>query len=119
VTLTPSQRLDVHRAYTLTAIGTGAGAITGSDGLALDGAGNGRPGSDFTTSVTWTALTAPGAAPAVTFAGGRARAYEGRFAPYTAPIVRATHAALRAARAPLATALHAMSARARAPRYPR
>src|SRR5205807_1532651 len=51
VTLHPHDRLNVHRRYVLTVIGTGARGLAGSSGVLLDGARTGRPGSNFTTVV--------------------------------------------------------------------
>jgi hypothetical protein len=46
--LHPVQRLDLHRLYTLTVVGTG---VRGSTGIFLDGAAMGHPGSDYVTTV--------------------------------------------------------------------
>jgi len=53
VTLRPRKRIDLHDTYHLTVIGKGAGGVTDSNGIPLDGAENGVPGSDYTTTVTW------------------------------------------------------------------
>jgi hypothetical protein len=47
VTLTPRQRLNLHRPYMLTVKGTGTSAIESADGQPLDGRNNGQPGSDY------------------------------------------------------------------------
>ncbi len=52
VTLHLERRLNLHRFYELTVIGTGPSGLAGASGLLLDGAGNGSPGSDYVTSVT-------------------------------------------------------------------
>jgi hypothetical protein len=51
VTLSPAHRLNLHRRYRLTVIGTGPGGVKVVSGNLLDGAGNGRPGSNFITTV--------------------------------------------------------------------
>jgi hypothetical protein len=50
VTLSPHKRIDIHRVYGLTVIGTRPGAITGADGSPLDPAG--VPGTDFVTTLS-------------------------------------------------------------------
>ena len=52
VTLSPKTRLDLHKIYTLTVNGTGAQGVSDQSGNLLDGANNGRPGSNFVTTVT-------------------------------------------------------------------
>ncbi len=52
VTLYPSRRLNLHRFYELTVIGTGPGGVAGSTGLLLDGAADGSPGTDYSASIT-------------------------------------------------------------------
>jgi hypothetical protein len=47
VTLKPAQRLPLHFAYQLTVVGTPPGGLTDAAGVFLDGAGNGRAGSDY------------------------------------------------------------------------
>jgi hypothetical protein len=62
VKLDPVARLNLHKTYFLTVSGTGALGLTGADGLLLDGAGSGRPGSDYTTTITmanWTLVLPP------------------------------------------------------------
>jgi hypothetical protein len=94
VTLLPSRRLDVHRGYTLKVRSSGAGGLTGASGIALDGTGTGRPGTDFTARITWVALNLPGRPPAVTFVNGRPRImHGGTFQTYAWGVVRATRAA--------------------------
>ena len=51
VTLYPVSQLDLHRRYTLTIVGTGPGGGSGLGGVLLDGAGTGRPGSNYVTDV--------------------------------------------------------------------
>jgi len=74
VTLSPVQRLDLHRRYKLTVVGTGPNGVKDVSGALLDGAGNGRPGSDFVTTLTAANLVVdaphptPGAAAALRLA---------------------------------------------------
>ena len=51
VTLHPAQRLDIHPRfrYTLLVNGSAAGGVTGTSGRLLDGAGTGKPGSNYVT----------------------------------------------------------------------
>ena len=51
VTLAPRRRLDLHRIYRLTVVGTGPRGIADGAGNLLDGGRTGRPGSDYVTSV--------------------------------------------------------------------
>ena len=59
VTLHPAQRLNVHRTYRLIVNGTGSTGVRSADGVALDGAGTGRPGSDFSMTIDRSTLFAP------------------------------------------------------------
>ena len=93
VTLVPSQRLNVHLAYMLTVVGTGPNGLTDTSGVPLDGSGTGTPGTDFRTTLTWTALAAPGSPPAITFVHGQAHGYSGSFNRYASAVVRMTQAA--------------------------
>jgi hypothetical protein len=52
VTLYPRTRINLHRAYGVTVIGTGAGGVADVRDVLLDGAGDGRAGSDFVTTLT-------------------------------------------------------------------
>jgi type VI secretion system secreted protein VgrG len=61
VTLSPSQRLDVHNRYQLTVTGTVPGGLVGSTGLPLNGSG--KSGTDYVTVITRSTLA--GSAPAV------------------------------------------------------
>jgi hypothetical protein len=47
VTLRPIHRLPLRRTYMLTVLGTPPGGLTDTAGVFLDGAGTGRPGSDY------------------------------------------------------------------------
>jgi len=60
VTLHPSGRLNLHWVYHLTVRGTPPGGVRGLNGNLLDGAGTGRAGSDYVTSVTASNLVLPG-----------------------------------------------------------
>jgi hypothetical protein len=53
VTLVPAGRLNVHWKYRLTVVGNDPSGLTSPSGVLLDGAGNGQPGSDYVTSLTW------------------------------------------------------------------
>ena len=47
VTLRPASRLDLHRAYHLTVVGTSATGVASTSGNLLDGAGTGAAGSNY------------------------------------------------------------------------
>ena len=53
VTLVPAERLNIHRTYRLTVKGTTPSGLTNPSGIPLDGSANGKPGSDYVTSLTW------------------------------------------------------------------
>jgi len=53
VTLVPAGRLNIHWKYRLTVNGTAPSGLTNPSGILLDGAGNGKPGSNYVTSITW------------------------------------------------------------------
>jgi hypothetical protein len=53
VTLRPRSRIDIHYAYRLTVVGTGADGVTGADGTRLGAVHAGDPGQDFVTTLTW------------------------------------------------------------------
>jgi hypothetical protein len=53
VTLRPTVKINVHRTYRLTVIGNDPHGVCGVDRALLAGAGDGQPGTDFVTSVTW------------------------------------------------------------------
>jgi type VI secretion system secreted protein VgrG len=59
VTLDLSERLDVHNQYQLTVEGTAPNGLTGATGLLLDGANNGKPGSNFVTVISRSTLAGP------------------------------------------------------------
>ncbi len=53
VTLVPAERLNVHRRYLLTVNGTAPSGLTNPSGVLLDGAHNGKAGSNYVTWITW------------------------------------------------------------------
>jgi uncharacterized membrane protein len=59
VTLDPAQQLDVHNQYRLTVVGTAPNGLTDITGLLLDGAGTGKPGSNFVTVISRQTLAGP------------------------------------------------------------
>ncbi len=59
VTLVLAELLVLRKSYRLTINGTSASGLTNPDGLLLDGAGTGRPGSNYVTSVTRSNLAGP------------------------------------------------------------
>ncbi len=62
VTLHPIRRLNLHRVYQLTVIGTGAGGLTDRFGYPMDGNGDGRPGGNFVARITRATLAGPATA---------------------------------------------------------
>jgi hypothetical protein len=106
VSIIPWSRLSVHGEYTLEVIGTGENGLTNANGVALDGGGRGQPGSNFVTNITWRALAAPGAAPAITYVNGVPKSYRGAFGQYFHDAYTATqyylqHAVNRKPRVPV------------------
>src|SRR5262249_22247930 len=63
VTLRPKARVNLHKLYTLTVVGTGARGMSDSSGTLLDGASNGKPGSNFVTKLTEANLVIGGSVP--------------------------------------------------------
>ena len=53
VTLRPRTRINIHHTYRLTVIGTGATGVRDSNGILLDGADNGHPGSNYMGTLSW------------------------------------------------------------------
>jgi len=53
VTLHPRQRINIHHAYKLIVDGTAPKGLTNTLGQLLDGVGDGRPDSNYRTSLTW------------------------------------------------------------------
>jgi hypothetical protein len=64
VAVFPDRLLNFHYPFTVMIMGTGASALKDSAGRALDGAGTGRPGTDYQAKVTWRNLVYPGNPPA-------------------------------------------------------
>ncbi len=61
VTLRPTSRINLHHTYHLTVIGTGPHGVTNTEGVLLDGANTGKPGSNYTGTLTWrNVVWAPG-----------------------------------------------------------
>jgi hypothetical protein len=52
VTLRPSERISIHHIYKLTVQGTKAGGVADTQGLLLDGADAGNPGSNYRATLT-------------------------------------------------------------------
>jgi hypothetical protein len=52
ISLVPHRQLDLHLRYLLVVAGIGPNAVKNAAGVPLDGANNGRPGSNFVTFVT-------------------------------------------------------------------
>jgi hypothetical protein len=63
VILSPAARLNLHFRYRLTIIGTGPNGVKDASGNLLDGAGTGRPGSNFVTTVDASNLVVAGSPP--------------------------------------------------------
>ena len=53
VTLKPTERINIHHTYHLEVVATGAIGVRGDDGIPLDGDGDGLPGTDYVTKLTW------------------------------------------------------------------
>jgi uncharacterized repeat protein (TIGR01451 family) len=53
VTLSPTELVNVHRSYQLVVKGGAPNGVCGVDHAYLDGAGDGQPGTDFVTTLTW------------------------------------------------------------------
>ena len=53
VTLHPAYRINLHHTYRFEIIGTGASGVRNTEGLLLDGAGNGTPSSNYSGTLTW------------------------------------------------------------------
>ncbi len=60
VTISPAARLNIHRSYHLTVVGTAPTGVTDTSGNLLDGALTGQPGSNYVATVTATDLVIPG-----------------------------------------------------------
>ncbi len=80
VTLHFSQRLNVHLSYTITVNGLAPNGVTGANGLLLDGADNGQPGSNYVNTfdagiLAGTAAEVADAPPDADARGGQPRSY--------------------------------------------
>ncbi len=61
VTLEPTRRINLHHTYRLTVIGSGPHGVTNTEGIPLDGANSGEPGSNYRGTLTWrNVVWAPG-----------------------------------------------------------
>ena len=60
VTLHPIQRINIHHTYKLIVDGTSQRGLTDAGGQLLDGAGDGKPGTDLRMPLTWRNLVLPG-----------------------------------------------------------
>jgi uncharacterized repeat protein (TIGR01451 family) len=59
VTLRMARRISIHRPYKLVIRGTGPDGLSDGASRLLDGQGIGRPGSDYSTTLTWRNLILP------------------------------------------------------------
>jgi hypothetical protein len=59
VTILPAKRLDLHQSYKLTVVGVPPTGLTDTNGLYLDGALTGQPGSNFVATITSATLSLP------------------------------------------------------------
>lgn len=59
VTLSPSQRLDVHKTYQLTVVGTAPGGLTGIQGQSFNSPGGGLAGANYVGLITRATLAGP------------------------------------------------------------
>jgi len=59
VTLRPKQLVNLHWNYRLTVIGAGPNGVAGIDLALLDGAGDGRSGTNYVTTLNWKNLVIP------------------------------------------------------------
>ena len=76
VTLRPAQMLNLRTTYILTINGTAPSGLTATDGLLLDGARTGRPGSNFVTAITSSNLAGPASQrPVAAVVKARARSF--------------------------------------------
>ena len=53
MTLHPAHRINLHHTYRFEVIGTGASGVRNTEGVLLDGAGNGTPSSNYSGTLTW------------------------------------------------------------------
>jgi hypothetical protein len=100
VTLSPSQRLNLHWSYKLVVNGQTPNGVTGASGVPLDGSGQDQPGTNFVTTVTWKALAVPGDPAAVVYNDGTVQTTTAGFNNYVnAVVVRTRRAAMNLVRA--------------------
>ena len=59
VTLRPSERINLHHTYNFTVMGTGSGGVRNMEGVPLDGADTGSPGSNYAGTLTWRNVVLP------------------------------------------------------------
>jgi hypothetical protein len=59
VTLRTARRISIHRPYKLVIRGTGPDGLSDGASRLLDGQATGRPGSDYSTTLTWRNLILP------------------------------------------------------------
>ncbi len=59
VTLHTARRISIHHPYKLVIRGTGPDGLSDGANRLLDGQGTGRPGSDYSTTLTWRNLILP------------------------------------------------------------
>jgi uncharacterized repeat protein (TIGR01451 family) len=59
VTLRMARRISIHRPYKLVIRGTGPDGLSDGASRLLDGQGTGRPGSDYSSTLTWRNLILP------------------------------------------------------------
>jgi hypothetical protein len=53
VTLRTASRINLHHTYHFTVMGTGQNAVRNTQGILLDGANTGSPGSNYAGTLTW------------------------------------------------------------------
>ena len=61
VTLRPAERINLHHTYHFTVMGTGSGGVRNMQGVPLDGADTGSPGSNYSGTLTWRNVVLPAA----------------------------------------------------------
>ncbi|WP_165070285.1 beta strand repeat-containing protein [Paludisphaera rhizosphaerae] len=87
VTIYPSQRLNLHRSYRLVVDAQSPNGVAGVTGVALDGSGQGVPGTDFVARLDYRSLADAGDSPAVTYAAGKAQTTSLRFQAYVESVL--------------------------------
>jgi hypothetical protein len=114
VTLFPTQLLNMHLAYTLTVVGTGPNGVRDTNGVLLDGARTGQPGSNFTGVIDSSVLVLPSGTSGTAIASLRRQAGLRAAAVQRMELHRAAMLQAQALRAQAmhAAALHAQALRA-------